>query len=215
MTTFTDLFFIFFGLGSIIFACIVAALRTKPEPDREILFFDPTPPARPPEAPKSSVAPSLPPETAQVPTTVPESEEGPSGLSKRERLYEAAFSCLGSDMSPKENELGCAESLYFVMKKAGVPGLPAKPIYSTIVFDEWLREHFERVDEPEPGDIVMSATASGNGTVKHGHVGVVGKHSIMSNNSATFMWDYHLTLAWWRDYYGRKGAMPVKFYRWA
>lgn len=134
--------------------------------------------------------------------------------SNREILYRVGYDCLGLDMAPTQNELGCAEAVSFVMKKAGVKGLPASGITGTWTLNEWFKKNFKTVTEPLPGDIIMSATGTGNGTIKNGHVGIVGKYSIMSNNSKTFKWDWHLTLDWWKGYYGKKGGFPILYYRW-
>lgn len=134
--------------------------------------------------------------------------------SNREHLYQVAYDCLGLDMAPTQDELGCAESVSFVLMKAGVKGLPSAGITGTYTLNEWLKKNLKAVKEPLPGDIIMSATGTGNGSIKNGHVGIVGKHSIMSNNYKTFKWDWHLKMDWWNEYYGKKGGFPVLFYRW-
>lgn len=153
-------------------------------------LLDKLKPAEPPlEAPISPVEPPLP--------------------SKGQILYDHAYACLGKDMSPRENEFGCAESLYFVMKGAGVPNLPATPIYSTAVFEDWLEKHFAEVSTPEPGDVRCSATIGNN----VGHVGIEGKHKVMSNNSRTFKWDDHWAKGSWLNYYKTKG-LKTRYFRW-
>ncbi len=133
--------------------------------------------------------------------------------SNREKLYQVAFDCIGVDMAPTQDALGCAEALYHVMKKAGVPNLPKTPIVSSFEIDKWCQQNLTKVDTPQAGDIISSPTGLGNGRVR-GHVGIVGKHSIMSNNSSTFKWDYHWKLDEWEAYYGGYGGLPVRFYRW-
>lgn len=132
---------------------------------------------------------------------------------KSEILYDIAYSCIGIDMAPTQDAFGCAEAVYYVLKKAGVQGLPKQPIVSSLELDKWLQAHFERIDEPEVGCVISSPTGAGNGRIR-GHVGIVGKHSIMSNNSNTHEWDYHWKLDKWKNYYGDYGGLPIRYYRW-
>lgn len=146
------------------------------------------------EASESPVEPSLPP---------------PPTPTSRERLYTYAKSCIGKDMAPLNDALGCAESLSHVLRGHG---LNNPIIAGTAQLDDWLRKHCTTITEPLPGDIIMSPTGQGNGTVR-GHCGIVGKTHIMSNNSLTYLWDAHWNLAHWRTHYGVKGGLPVRFYR--
>lgn len=145
-----------------------------------------------------------------------EEPEKPVEKTSREKLYDTAYACIGLDMAPTQNELGCAESLYYVMKKAGVPNLPKAAILSTAVMNEWLMRNMRVIPEKDalPGDIIMSPTGWPGSTLKNGHTGVLGKYSIMSNNSATWKWDYHWTLPEWKAYYQGKGGIKTLFYRW-
>lgn len=128
----------------------------------------------------------------------------------RERLYEVAYSCLGKDMSPQQNELGCAESTYFVMKIAGVPNLPPTPIYSTIVFRKWLEKNLKEVDTPEFGDVVVNETQGTN----IGHMGIWGKHNVMSNNSKTYLWDDYYSRDKWTAYFEGTKRLKTRSFRW-
>lgn len=128
---------------------------------------------------------------------------------KRELLYDFSISCLGKDMSPKENERGCAESAYFVMKGAGV-ALSKDVIYSTAVFEDWLVKNFMEVYDPLPGDVIVSAT---QGAVT-GHMGIYGKNTVMSNNSSTFKYDDHWKIVDWKPYYTGKLSLKTRYFRW-
>ncbi len=139
------------------------------------------------------------------PTPMPEKK------TKREELYDVAYAALGTDMAPLNDTLGCAEALSHVLMRAGVP-LPS-PIVSSYALDKWFQKNLKEVMDPEPGDIISSPTGTGNGKVR-GHCGIVGKHSIMSNNSQSGKWDYHWTLDDWKKYYEVYGAIPTRFYRW-
>jgi len=135
----------------------------------------------------------------------------PPEKSNREKLYDYAYSKLGLDMAPTQDFLGCAESLSHIMKGSEVTTLTGI-FLSTIELNKWLSKNLEVVTEPMFGDIIMSETGAGNGAVR-GHCGIVGKHQIMSNNSQTAKWDNHWTLSKWKDYYGKYGGLPVRFYR--
>lgn len=144
-------------------------------------------------------------------------EEPPKPVEKtrREKLYDISYSLLGIDVSPKDlapDVISCAESLSNVLIKAGMPDLH-HPLLGTHELNGWLHDHLEEVVEPLPGDIIMSATGTGNGLIR-GHCGVVGKHSIMSNNSNTGKWDAHWEMPKWIAYYEKYGGIPTHFYRW-
>lgn len=133
-------------------------------------------------------------------------------------LCERARRYLGTDASPKDlapDDLACAES------------------FSTIVNDQFgdfpivvgtgqllqvLINHrnFVRVNYPQPGDVIIYATGTGNGRIKHGHVGIVDEDNskVLSNNSNDRgKWSNHLTIGWMRDYYGRQGGYPEYLFR--
>jgi hypothetical protein len=126
------------------------------------------------------------------------------GLSdNREKLYAVAYSFLGKDASPKDHapdDLACAESVNAVVKAAfgfEVGGdLSTTKMYSALTNSK----EFQETDTPLFGDIIISPTGSTRTPV--GHVGIVGKWQIMSNNSYTGLWDAHYTLESWRLRYG-------------
>ena len=63
------------------------------------------------------------------------------------------------------------------------------------------------------GNIVISPTGMGDGSIR-GHVGIMGKNDvIMSNDSRTGKWMANYTIETWRERYSRKGKMPVYFYK--
>lgn len=149
------------------------------------------------------------PSTDNTITIALEPENLPVVESNREKLYKYALSKLGVDMAPTQDTLGCAESLSHILKGSGLT--PLTGIFmGTYQLNEWLSKNLEKVSDPLPGDIIMSETGSG---IIRGHCGIVGKHKIMSNNSASFLWDDHWTLSKWKDYYGTYGKLPIRFYR--
>lgn len=164
--------------------------------------------AKKPEDPEELIAP----EPVEEPKE-PVKEEPPPMKTNREKLYDAAYACLGIDMAPTQDYLGCAEAWSFVAKKAGVKGLPKGGILGTAELAKWLATHFTRVDVPEYGDTAIFPTGAGNGTVR-GHVFIVGKHKWMSNNSQTFLWDDHWTGKEALAHYHKKGGIKPQYYRW-
>lgn len=145
-------------------------------------------------------------------TTVP-TPPVPPKMTNREWLYKVGYSCLGVDMAPTQDALGCSESLYYVMKHAGVPNLPKHAILGTAEMAVWLSKNLSAYANPLPGDIIISPTGSGNGLIR-GHTGIVGNINIMSNNSKTYLWDDEWNLKKWLNYYQKYGGLSTKYYRW-
>jgi hypothetical protein len=72
---------------------------------------------------------------------------------------------------------------------------------------------FRRVTLPLPGTIIISPTGEGNrGEV--GHAGIFGRDNlIMSNRSATGLWDITHSLDDWREYYEQERGFPIYYYQ--
>ena len=123
-------------------------------------------------------------------------------------IYKTAKSCLGKDMAISENEYGCAEAVNEVVRLAigqEVGGkLSTTKMYQSLLTDK----RFKQVMKPDLGDIIISPTGYGQGI---GHTGIISDNGrVMSNNSKTYLWDEHLTLAeWWYKYKN----LPTAFFR--
>lgn len=123
---------------------------------------------------------------------------------------------LGKDLNNDYNELGCAETVNNVLKEcmgyvAGGGPSTAKMLEALVV-----NENFKEVTklQARAGDIVLSATGTGNGTIAHGHVGFLGDNGIIySNNSYTDQLDDHITAQQWKEYFAQKGGFPVRYFR--
>jgi len=164
------------------------------------LFFRTAPPAPVPQPP-------LPPDPIPAPPPPPEPTPG-------EKLYEYALTCLGKDLSPKENEYACAETVSNILH-AVFPEFP-REILSTYDLYTLLERSadFERVTQQLRGDIIISPTGLGTGNVPHGHVGIFGEGDlIMSNDSATGKFKQNYTLAKWVERYRGEGGYPIYFFR--
>ncbi len=127
-------------------------------------------------------------------------------------LYDVAKSCLGRDMALTQNELGCAEAVNAVHKQAFGSeiggGLSTAAMYAELLTDA----RFMATDTPLPGDVIISPTGKGNpGT--HGHVGIVAKYGILSNNSLNGLWQEKYTLDSWYKFYTVKLGFPIYYFR--
>jgi len=117
-------------------------------------------------------------------------------------------------MAPENPELGCALAVNEVHKKAFgecIGGWSSTFLLYTVLLEN---KNFKEVNYPLPGDIIISPTGYGSGSIKHGHVGIVdfdGK--IMSNNSSTGLWGDKWSVNSWNKYYNGEGGFPVKYYR--
>ena len=133
---------------------------------------------------------------------------------KSETIYQTALNYLGVDASPSDlvdDVVGCAESVTTILKKH----INMPTITGTYSLLEYMNRsgNFARVDIPMVGNIVISPTGMGDGSIR-GHVGIMGKNDvIMSNDSRTGKWMGNYTIKTWRERYSRKGKMPVYFYK--
>ena len=162
--------------------------------------------------------PVIVPEPIPTPTPVPEPVKIPT---RREQLYEMAKYCTipARDISPQDvapDELACVESfdnIYKLTFGTFINGTTRIPTVSTIqaykIFiksKEWVE-----VTNPLPGDVIVCVT--GTGRLSNGHIGIVGKTHIMSNNSFTGRWEATHTLKTWRSYYEVNGGFKSRYFR--
>jgi hypothetical protein len=134
-------------------------------------------------------------------------------LELRLAIFKIAKASLGIDISPLDvisDDLGCAESVSWVLKKA--IGFPL--ITGTWSLLEYLKKdnRFEQITESETGCIIISATGTGNGKIR-GHVGIVGENKIMSSDSLDGIWKENYTSLTWKERYGQQGGMPIYLFR--
>lgn len=153
-----------------------------------------------------------------LPTYETPPQELPMNLPiKREHLYEVAKESIGQDISPRDiapDNLACVESLCKIIQKA-CPELQFPTLLSTRSLFEYLERSvsFTPVESPLYGDIILSVTGSGNGTVAHGHCGIYGKKWIMSNDSRTGSWEANYLPESWERYFRGRGGMQTLYYR--
>jgi hypothetical protein len=145
--------------------------------------------------------------------------------STQQKIYQIAKDSLGKHLTLNPNvpnEVGCAEAVSFVLKNAGITGIPAAGYAGTADLYRWLlaNPQFKLIEQPEQGAVIVSPTGFGNNTVE-GHTGILGgfgvqfpnEFGILSNNSdnGLFQEKWNL-LTWWLNY-GEKGHLPVAFFR--
>lgn len=130
-------------------------------------------------------------------------------------LYLAAKSYIGKDASPLDvasDELGCAESVSNIIRAV----VSFRIITGTWTLWDTIRNdtRFMSVNlSPTAGDIVISPTSTGNGTIR-GHVGIVGEGgTIISASSDSGKMEQNYTLESWEKRYHDYGGMPVYYYR--
>lgn len=139
------------------------------------------------------------------------------GFSNREILFLTAVSCLGIDASPDDeapDELGCADTVTSIIRKA-------KFSFPLLVSTAMLYRHllegvggFQEVQTPLRGDIIISPTGYGSGSLTNGHTGIMGDNGlIMSNDSWTGLFKQNYNLETWKARYVDVGGFPMKFFR--
>lgn len=110
------------------------------------------------------------------------------------------------------DEVSCAYAVSTILREID----QTFPIITgTATLDDYLSKStkFERVLEPQAGDLVVSPTGQGNGNLI-GHTGFyISDTEIMSNNSNTGLFEKNYTRDGWRNRYHYKGGFPVRLYR--
>lgn len=132
-----------------------------------------------------------------------------------ELLYKQATLYLGKDASPLDivaDEVGCAESVTEILRQV----IDYPITVGTWTLNDMLSRdsRFLVIREiPQKGDIIISPTGTGNGTIR-GHVGIVGLDNvIMSARSDTGLWSTFYNLDTWKARYVGIGGFPVNYYR--
>lgn len=159
-----------------------------------------------------------------IDTRPPDPPKPPPMPTKQDELYTLAKSLIGQHLTLNEAVpwmVGCAEAVSAVLHRFGTPGVPAKGIEGTAALLAFLTDSpaFQETNEYEPGNIIISATGTGNGRVR-GHVGICGVNQIMNNNSETGKWGTTWSLNGpaavgqnWTQYYHVYGGIPTRFFK--
>jgi len=129
------------------------------------------------------------------------------------KLYLSAFLALGQNWC-KNHDLGCAESVNNVFKRTFGRSIGGGT--STYLMYQALKDtnRFIKVQNPLPGDVVISPSGYGNKVIPSGHTGIVGEGEwIMSNDSSTGLFKQNFTHASWNARYKVKGNYPIHYFR--
>lgn len=140
-------------------------------------------------------------------------EEITNQTESSKKVYETAKSLLGQNLATN-GALGCAETVNIIFHKA--LGVSIGGGTSTTLMYPFLKNEkkYARIrGNPLPGDVIISPTSSGDGTVQHGHVGIVAKFGILSNNSNDGRLRELYTIDSWYKSFMCKGHFAVEIYR--
>lgn len=136
------------------------------------------------------------------------------------KIYAQAKRLIGTDASPRDaapDTLACAETVNRIVALA--LGAPIGGGTSTASMWQVLRTDTKRWtpiigSEALPGDIIISPTGgTTNARLEHGHVGIVAKFGILSNNSENGLLCENYDIPSWKRYYSGFGLLPTLFYR--
>lgn len=138
---------------------------------------------------------------------------------RAQRIYNEAVALMGTDASPADiapDSLACAETVNRIVALA--LGTPIGGGTSTYSMWQVLRSSTQWLpiilSDALPGDIIISPTGSiTNARLEHGHVGIVAKHGILSNNSENGLLSENYDIDSWRRYYTQFGGLPTFCYR--
>jgi hypothetical protein len=144
---------------------------------------------------------------------------------RQQKIYDIAKDSLGKHITLNTNvpnEVGCAEAVSYVLKKASIGSLPVSGFAGTADLYRFLLDNnqFHLIEQPEQGAIIVSPTGFGNGKVE-GHTGILGgfgvqfpnEYGILSNNSDNGLFQEKWNLLTWWENYGLKGHLPVALFR--
>lgn len=141
------------------------------------------------------------------------------GYKNTSLIYAYGRIVIGKDLSPTQDEYGCMESIWYVVRDA--TGITIGSDYATRVSTTRAFAHmrndrrrfavmpFSRM-QLRKGDILMFVTGQGNGKVSNGHIFVaMGNEKLLSNNSYTSKMDTHYTVDSAMEYYHVRGGYPA------
>lgn len=133
-----------------------------------------------------------------------------------EQIYTVAVAYLSKDPTPEDkipDEYACAEVVSKILEKAGY-GIGYYPL-TTDMYHALLRSpDWIASEKPIAGSVIISPTGYGNGKLANGHVGICGYNQVvMSNSSASGLWDENYTVSSWKDRYVKRGGFPCVFFR--
>lgn len=143
---------------------------------------------------------------------------GTPATDNSKKLYTMAASLLGQVLGSDNAADGygafaCAESVNAVAMKAFGKPIGGGASTSAMLAALYDTTRFVEVLGPLPGDIIICATGTSiYGANFHGHVGIVAKYGILSNNSEDGKFEEDYTLETWKESFTARG-FPTHFFR--
>ena len=145
-------------------------------------------------------------------------------MTKSQLIHTVALGSIGKDMGLDDipNAVSCAISVNNIVERAtgkAIGGGASTYLMRQALkngafrFNPWWR--FVRVSEEnaQPGDILICATGTGNGSIP-GHTGIVTDgRRIISNDSRTGKMQNNYSFESWKARYVDIGGFPMEFYR--
>lgn len=123
---------------------------------------------------------------------------------------------LGKDFNNNYNELGCAQSINNIFLACLGYEVGGGPSTAAMLKAVVVNPNFQEVStsESRAGDIILSATGTGNGNLAHGHVGILGENGVIySNDSSKDQFLANYTAERWKNYFTIKGGFPPRYFR--
>jgi len=135
-------------------------------------------------------------------------------LTPRQQLLQVALAGRTFDVSPDDradDDVGCCDSVSELIVKV-FPDFK-KSLYTPELKNIFDRDkRFKQTTELGAGNIIISCTGQGNGTIR-GHVGILGQNEIiMSNDSKNGLWRENFTVGSWVKRYRKMGGMKIYVY---
>lgn len=133
-----------------------------------------------------------------------------------DKFVQAAKDCLGQNLSEGTGVpyyVACAVSVNKVHQRAfGFPvggGASTAELYQALA----ASSYFKPSDVPVAGCVVISPTGHGSKSqYPHGHVGIVGKYGICSNDSSTGLFSENYTIDSWNRQFSTVEGYPVFYF---
>lgn len=128
-----------------------------------------------------------------------------------EKLYDFAMTFFNTDPTPQDlqsDEYACAESLTTILKKY-LGDFPIITYTPNLLVQLKNDKRFKLTNEFKPGNVIISPTLTGNGSIV-GHTGLIGLGGeILSNSSATGLWTNKFNNLSWIERYSKQGQLDL------
>jgi len=135
-------------------------------------------------------------------------------ITNRQRLLDLAIAHYNTDPTPKDehpDEFACVHSLTTILKKL-LPDFEVMSYTPTFLKALQNDKRFKATNEFKEGNIIISPTMTGNGSVV-GHTGIIGVNGVIySNASSTGLWYDKFNNVTWIDRYSRKGGLSLHIF---